>query len=287
MSSKVQERRRERPPATRAAARKSGKPSQPAAAVTVYFVSPAYGRYSVSDIVFEQRGHMVTALRSAGVDARALIVADDNNLKIAQRYGLETLDHPNLPLGRKLNAGIEHAYRSGATHVCFIGSDSMALPACFERLAPGVVSYGRWYTLVERVPVRHEVKLGRAVMIAGGLRVPVLDVPTPTWALNVYPRELLGKVGGRPVDDTRNSGLDGSIRTRLGPYEEVLIDVGPYQVVSLRTDKQITSSQKLVDRYHVQDGSFAELVAAGYAQETVARIEALYNVRRQPGRRSP
>lgn len=248
--------------------------------MSVWFVSPAFGRYDVSDIVFEQRAWMLDQLRATGLDAHALIVADDGNLELARRHGIESLKHENLPLGRKLNAGIGHAYDQGADHVCFIGSDSMALPGCFTDLAAGVVTYGRWYTLVEWQQPTHKVEFGVARLVGGGLRVPVLNVDVPTWALNVYPRELLERAGGRPVDDERNSGLDGSIRKAIGPYEEQLVDVGPHQVVSLRSGQQITSADRLIESYFVRDGSICELAEAGYAPEIVQRVADFYNERR-------
>lgn len=230
--------------------------------MSVWLVSPAFGRLAVSALVYNQRAWMLEQLRSAGVECEALIVADDENLELARERGLLTLEHPNLPLGRKVNAGIQHAVEHGASHVAFVGSDSIYLPDVFRDLPPEAVGYGRWYALAVR----------RRGLI-------VCDVPHPTWALNVYPRKMLVRVHGYPCTDHLNKGLDGAIRSNLQrrvTYVERLIDVDQLQTVTLRSDEQITSTDSLERRYGLRDLPLSALRKAGYSEQTTRALQRMF-----------
>lgn len=245
---------------------------------SVWFVSPAYRRPQISAIVYHQRATMLNALRNQGIDAHALIIADDDNLQLARDAGLQTLNHPNLPLGQKLNAGISHAYREGADHICFIGSDSLALPQNFTQLHPRKVTYGTWYTLIH-APTQTSRRQYRTETRTLPAQVTILHIPRPSWALNTYPRRILDITKGRPVTPHLNAGLDGSIRANTGRYQEQEHEVGPHQVVSLRSnDQQITSTDSLISRYRKRDGTLAELLEAGYDQHTVDMIASHYRL---------
>lgn len=252
--------------------------------MSVWFLSPAFERIKVSAIVYEHRAWMLKQLRRRNIDAEGLIVADDANLELARAAGMRTLEHPNLPLGRKLNAGFEYAVKNGADWVCFIGSDSLALPGAFRNLdrlgagTPTAVIYGCWYTIMTGGAKEYVRERDAVRMVEAPPRLHVLHVPIPTWALNIYPRELLRSLGNRPVDDALNRGLDGSIRNRLGTYREAEVEVNEFQIVSLRSQPQITSDEALVRRYFKRHATLREMRKAGHPLATIRKIAELYGI---------
>src|SRR3990172_2234833 len=94
---------------------------------TIAFNTPAYQRANVSRIVFAQRRRACDALIAAGHEATAFIVADDENLDLADEFGFQRVEHPNNYLGAKWNAG----YRAARDfdYVMPLGSDSLLDPA--------------------------------------------------------------------------------------------------------------------------------------------------------------
>src|SRR5688572_14835688 len=95
----------------------------------LYFVTPAWQRYELSEVCFEQRRRVIADLLSQGIEARCVIVADDENLDIARSKGFDTVERDNSGLGRKVNDGYEYAASKGAEWMVFIGSDSWIDPA--------------------------------------------------------------------------------------------------------------------------------------------------------------
>lgn len=212
-------------------------------------MSPAYGRPEVSSIVYQHRRWLLDTLADRGIEARALIVADDVNLELAEHHGLDTLRFPNRPLGAKVNAGIRRALELDADHVYFVGSDSLPLPDMFEALDPDAATFGRWYAMLV------------------GRRVLVLDCNVPTYAANIYPRRLLASRRGRWCDPDLNRGLETSIRQRLsttGPYLEREVDRSHFQLLTIRSGEQITDTSKITRRYLNHEADYDQLVAAGH-----------------------
>jgi len=121
---------------------------------SVAFVSPAHGRFAVTEFVLAQRERLIRELARRGTDAVSLIVACDENLDIARRYGCETLEAPNLPLGRKCNLGLRHA-ATLADYVVWVGSDDWIHPDVFDVVQPpdpnglAVIYAGRRLAIVD------------------------------------------------------------------------------------------------------------------------------------------
>jgi hypothetical protein len=97
--------------------------------INVWFVTPAYQRFALADVCFDQRARMLSALP---FEAHAVVVADDENLSSAAKYGLDTVERDNKYVGAKFNAGYQYAVKNGATHVMPVGSDSFLHPSVFE-----------------------------------------------------------------------------------------------------------------------------------------------------------
>jgi hypothetical protein len=111
--------------------------------IELWFVTPAYQRFELSELCFRQRRRMIDALATHGVDAHCVVVADDENVELARAAGFDVVEHNNKWLGAKFSAGYNHALAAGATHLLPIGSDSWMAPglvACmpfYERACTG------------------------------------------------------------------------------------------------------------------------------------------------------
>lgn len=86
---------------------------------------------------------MCDVLASRGIAANSVIVADDDNLELADEFGFDTLDFPNdIGLGARFNAGFQYALDRGADYVVHIGSDDWVHPDFFDALPLEVAPLG-------------------------------------------------------------------------------------------------------------------------------------------------
>lgn len=151
----------------------------------------------------------------------AVIVADDENLDIAHGFGFDTVVQSNDELGRKFNDGIEFACRQGADFVVLIGSDDWMHADLFDRLP---ADEGREPTFDEGVTAvtwgpGPEVITGRVltlVNLAGGV-LQRLHVRSHYGVIPwIFPRSALEPSGFRPIKESVNRGIDGSMIAGLG-----------------------------------------------------------------------
>ena len=100
--------------------------------MSMWFVTPAWQRYELTAVCLRQRQWVIEQLADHGIEARCVVVADDENLDIARALGFDVVEQRNdRGLGRKFNDGYEHAARAGATWIVPIGSDSWIDPRYF------------------------------------------------------------------------------------------------------------------------------------------------------------
>lgn len=99
--------------------------------MTLWFVTPAWGRYELTAICLEQRQRVIADLATHGIEAHQVVIADDENLDTALSFGMHTVEQDNEWLGRRFNDGIEYAATHGAEWIVPIGSDSWIDPAYF------------------------------------------------------------------------------------------------------------------------------------------------------------
>ena len=116
----------------------------------LYFVTPAWQRFELSRVVFDQRLHTINWLAERGVEARCVVIADDENADAAEERGFDVLRHPNYQLGKRFNDGIEHAARNNADWIIPIGSDSFLDPAyLFPLPQPGTMRSSNRYAVAK------------------------------------------------------------------------------------------------------------------------------------------
>lgn len=118
--------------------------------MSVWFITPAWGRYELTAVCLEQRKRVIDQLTAHGVEAQCVVVADDENLDIARGLGFHTFERDNEWLGRRFNDGMEYAGKQGADWIVPIGSDSWIHPDYLLPLPPaGQSRTSQNYAVVE------------------------------------------------------------------------------------------------------------------------------------------
>ena len=219
---------------------------------SVCILSAAWQRFGVTRLVLEQRQRVCVELAARGVDAGMLVVADDENLDIADEYGADTLHAPNKPLGAKWNAGLYHAAESGVDWICWIGSDDWIHPSVFDcletpdpRSTPKIISGNRLAIVdvaaaqLQRLHVSGEygcipwlldARLIRdAVRRRNGDRIDPIE-PSASRGLDGYLIRGLrrGRVnfGWETFDPHEFRCVDFKTRTNITPYEGLARNLG-------------------------------------------------------------
>lgn len=200
---------------------------------SIWFVTPAWKRFALSDVCFNQRAQTIEELKRVGVDAHCIVVSDDRNLDIAKSYGFETFTRDNDWLGMRFNDGIEYAYNNGADWVVPVGSDSWVQYQYFVPL-PEVDRIRTSYYLctVTRDRLAH-------LMIA----------PNHGGGPYMIGRGLLPK-NARPAKDKINRSTDRSIINGIKkPIKWNIRNLDKFQHVSFRGTVHITKYSNLVKKW--------------------------------------
>lgn len=229
--------------------------------MNVWFISPAYQRYMLSDIVFHQRKLAIEHLRSLGILANAVIVADDKNLEIAERYGLHTVEQDNTYVGRKFNDGYQFAAEHGAEFFVPVGSDSWLDPTFLISASKITITASRHYQIIKR----------------DGRKRLRLWVPRASGVTYCVPRKLLEPCGFRPVGDRLQKGCDTSTWYNLNKPVPLFSECHQFETVAFQSYPQISSYQKLQDLYGLEesDEPFAPLKIY-YPSGLVNQIDEFY-----------
>lgn len=238
---------------------------------SLWVVTPAWQRHAVTRLALAQRAHLSGELAAQGLDLHVVVVADDENLDLAEQWGFDALEAPNV-LGRKVNDGIEHALHRGADYVTVIGSDDWIHSSMFSRLPSDtlpdpVITDDRPFVTWD--PERTEAVCGRelAVVDLGSGRLCHCVGRGPAGVIPwVFPRRALEAVDGRPANDRVMKGLDGSMLATLGPHVEwVWHDPHPLARVDFKSSVNLNAYEQLRD-------------AIGVSEETDAwqQLEQLY-----------
>lgn len=230
--------------------------------MSVWFVTPAWRRFPLSAVCFEQRRQVIAELAKHGIEAHCVVVADDRNLALAAAAGFETVRRDNRWLGRKFNDGIEYAGRNGAEWIVPIGSDSWIDPAYFLPL-----------------PSASETRTSGAYCAVTRSRLGVLDVGGNGAGPYMFHRSLLEPSGFRPAEDRRRRGIDGS--TIRGILDRGLdphwtdYRVHPLQYIGFRGFPLLNSYERLMKRWGtVEHADPWEQLARHYPAELVTAARA-------------
>lgn len=209
----------------------------------LWFVVPAHGRAELARICLEQLRRTCDALTDEGLDATAVVIADDENLRTARELGFGTIERDNRWLSRKFNDGIQLAmdprYTSRPAHyVVPMGSDD-------------------WidHRIVLQLPERNRMLVGfkrMAFVREDGLELSRSYVDYEGGCgIRIYPRRLMQALGFRPADEDRERGCDTSIlvnvKRTVKQTEVAHRDVHDLQIVDFKSaDVQLNGYSDLL-----------------------------------------
>jgi glycosyltransferase involved in cell wall biosynthesis len=248
------------------------------AAPTLWFITPAWQRFEISRICFEQREWACEQLRAAGIDAHACVIADDENLEIAAELGCATVKRSNRALGAKFNVGYEFAASQGIDYVCPIGSDSWVDPGFIIDNLPDparrVIVYSRHY----------------AVVRPDGARRAQLLVEYEGGTTMFMPTSLFRHCRWRPIPEDAKRGCDGATiaaARRGGTVDFEISERHLLETCSFQTELQVTNYDNLIDRWGKGESRrpFHGL-AKHYPADLVDRMHKLYRDRATSAPRS-
>lgn len=216
----------------------------------------------------KQRRHVCDQLREQGHKAEGVIVADDENLSIAEEYGFHVVERDNRDISDKFNAGLKYAYDQGAEVVNYLGSDNWAHIDLFQQL-----------------PQRRQV-MTRSLL-------QVVDVPTgrmrtckikTNWGAIPWfiPRMLLEKCDGQPLQKGLARGFDGAMikgLTKAAGYPPTFVHFDPhaYACIDFKTADNITPYERLDKQLGVGETENPwEALRAWYPEEIVRFAEETF-----------
>jgi hypothetical protein len=230
------------------------------AVASLWFVTPAWRRFALSAVCFEQRRQVIAELATQGVEAHCVVVADDENLDLARAAGFETVEQNNDWLGRRFNDGFQYAGEHGADWIVPVGSDSWVEAAYFLPL-----------------PTAGHTRTSRYLATVTHDRLAHLEIkPNHGGGPYVLPRALFERSGFRPGKDLIGRNIDRSIVDGLSePPRWELHDLHRLQHVSFRGDPHLTRYEKLWYYWGVQeDRDPWDQLVEHYPVDLVARAQA-------------
>jgi hypothetical protein len=237
----------------------------------LWIVIPAHGRPHVSSFAFAGISWAISELGRRGIHAHALVVADDENLDIADEHHLDTLRRSNAALGAKWNDGIEYACQHDAEHVLTCGSDDWVHPDLIARHVRGCADDTIMCS-------RHST-----VVAPDGREATTLTIGYDGGdGVRLLPRPILKMLGFRPYNDKRSRALDGSMFDRLSRsrsgFRWVYNDLHPWQIVDFKSGDNVTPYDKFPGCSHepVRVTDPLEQLAAHYPARLVDRARAFY-----------
>lgn len=207
---------------------------------SLWFVVPARGRIELARICLEQLRRTCDALSAEGIDASAVVIADDENLDTARDLEFAWLRRGNRPLSRKFNDGIELALTNPrpADYVVPCGSDDWV----------------DWRLLVDLPPVHVMVGFQKMTFVSedGGEGVVRWINYEGGTGIRIYSREIMSHLGFRPADEDRAAACDTSILFNLRRacrFEIEHRDLDGRQLVDWKSTGNNLNSSQSVARY--------------------------------------
>lgn len=173
---------------------------------TLMFVVPAHGRFALTAICLRQLRRTIDDLEEFGVDAGAIVVADDENLDTADDLGFGTIVRNNRFLSRRFNDGIQ------------LATDRAYNPRPAEYVVPcGSDDWVDASILVDLPRPNTVVGFQRIAFVReDGLELTVRSLDYLGGSgIRIYPRHILSALEFRPADEDRERGCDTSILVNL------------------------------------------------------------------------
>jgi hypothetical protein len=240
---------------------------------SLWFIVPAHGRLNLASICLQQLRYTCDALRAEGIEATAVVIADDENLHTARALGFGTIERDNSFVSAKYNDGIQLACDPSlnprpADYVVPCGSDDWVDHRILLELPPEDTIYGFQRLSFVRPDGREMVQ--RFVNVRGGC------------GIRIYPRQLFEQLHYRPADEDRKRACDTSIITNLWRMlrpKVVHREIDPKQIVDWKSnDLQLNPYESLTfHRIFANPQDPFEGLAGMYPDESLAAMAAHYN----------
>lgn len=222
--------------------------------MTLWFVTPAWKRFALTAVVLDQRLDVMQALAEQGIEARCVVIADDNNLDLARERGFDIVEAPNV-VSDKFNSGMAYAGEQGAEWIVPIGSDSWIDPDYFMGLHRGVTRTSQFYCHV-------------TADLLGEARIRKVGGAGPY----VFHRSVLEPSGFRPAQSGLMRHVDSSTLAGLGPLIFRPFHRHPFQYIGFRQEPYITSYASLMRLHGVREHTDPwAILARHYPEPLVAR----------------
>ena len=205
----------------------------------LWFVVPAWQRFALSAVCFDQWLAVREELARHAIDLQVVVVSDDANLELARERGFHTVERDNAWLGRRFNDGIEYACRHGADWVAPVGTDTWVAADYFLPL-----------------PEPHVSRRGRLATVVRYDRLAELHVTNVGVGPFLYHRSQLEHCGFRPCDDFIHKGCDTSTILGVAEGHSIVWDErrsSPYQHVGFRAKPHLTKYSSLVTAYGLRE----------------------------------
>lgn len=188
--------------------------------MNVWLVSPAWQRYDVTRVVLAERRWLCDMLAARGLTANSVIVADDENLDIAEEFGFPTVEKDNSDLGERFNVGYRFAAEQGADVFVHIGSDDWVHPDAFDILRDTDISSDA--PIKPLSPETQSVVWRRGPMVIAQRRLTLVDVANGVaqrcfvhgrWGCIPWliPRRAMESEGFAPIARGNMRGIDGAL----------------------------------------------------------------------------
>ncbi len=248
--------------------------------MTLWFLVPAHGRFDLTAICLRQLRRTCDALTADGIEASAIVMAEDENLDTARELGFGTVERENAPLGRKWNDGYQAAcdpeYNPRPLdYVVPMGSDDWLDPELL---------------LSTELPDDDEILCFRKVAFVreDGRKLARLNIVYDGGiGIRVIPRALIATARYRPASEDRNRAIDtstlnGITRENRGCPRLRYHDLHSLQLIDFKSEIQLNSYSACLkfEGGGESDDPFGQL-AAVYPREALKEMRALYAVREE------
>ena len=239
----------------------------------LWFVVPCHGREDITTVCLRQLRRTCDAMLPMGIDATAVVIADDANLDTADDLGFATVRRDNRMLGRKFNDGYQLACSPAlnprpADYVVPCGSDDWIDPQIFRTLPENAIGVFEQIAIVNEERTR--LARCRVTGMAAGVGIRII----PAW--------FLAASGFRPAEEDRKRAIDASTFIGIARSNEwqrpptVRLDVHQLQLVDWKSAGTQLNTYNILRGFFrsESDDPFGEL-ADVYPSEALDEMRAL------------
>jgi glycosyltransferase involved in cell wall biosynthesis len=239
---------------------------------SLWFIVPAHGRAKLAAICLRQLRRTCDALTEHGVEAAAVVVADDENSDTARELGFAVIPRANHFPSQKFNDGIQLALDERfnprpADYVVPLGSDDWVDWRLFRQLPPVDTMVGFQKACFVEEDGRTMWQCHLANEGGSGIRI--------------YSRQIMQHAGFRPADEDRRRGCDTSMLVNLRRacrFQVVHRRLDPRQIVDWKSPGQnLNPFRAVAARWRPRNPSdpFEDLVGI-YPDEALEEMQAHY-----------